>query len=217
MNINNIINGTPYKKFINSYNELKEDFTKENADKFFNTYKDEPLSFILENSRLIFSEPYNGYNFYREVINSPTFCAFSKIENENEKVLDYFESNESKFSDMQKDNAEFRTQMTKDFADFKESMLKEFSDFKDNIRVELQAIHSEIADTRSELKAEIADLRSDVRVQTSRIDSLVHWNYWIIALFIAFFMMPSVIEGVRAVFSALTQGIASFFKRKNSE
>ena len=118
----------------------------------------------------------------------------------------HFARTDKQLSDMQKDNAEFRTQMTKDFADFKESMLKEFSNFKDDIRVELQGIHSEIADVRSE-----------VRVQSSRIDSLVHWNYWIIALFIAFFMMPSVIEGIRAVFSALTQGIASFFKRKNSD
>ena len=129
----------------------------------------------------------------------------------------HFARTDKQLSDMQKDNAEFRTQMTKDFADFKEAMLKEFSNFKDDIRVELQGLHSEITNTRSELKAEIADLRSDVRVQSSRIDNLVHWNYWIIALFVAFFMMPSVIEGVRSVFAALSKGIASFFKRKNSD
>ena len=78
-------------------------------------------------------------------------------------------------------------------------------------------INSKIADVRTELKAEIADLRSDVRVQSSRIDNLVHWNSWIIAIFVAFFMMPSVIEGVRAVFAALSKGITSFFKRKNSD
>lgn len=88
---------------------------------------------------------------------------------------------------------------------------------KHSLKKNSSELKSQIADVRSELKAEIADLRSDVRVQTSRIDSLVHWNYWIIALFITFFMMPSVIEGIRAVFSALTNGIASFFKRKNSD
>lgn len=93
----------------------------------------------------------------------------------------------------------------------------DIAEFKAFVEKNNSELKSQIADVRSELKAEIADLRSDVRVQTSRIDSLVHWNYWIIALFIAFFMMPSVIEGVRSVFSALTQGIASFFKRKNSD
>ena len=93
----------------------------------------------------------------------------------------------------------------------------DIAEFKAFVEKNNSELKSQIADVRSELKAEIADLRSDVKVQTSRIDSLVHWNYWIIALFIAFFMMPSVIEGIRAVFSALTQGIASFFKRKNSD
>ena len=97
-----------------------------------------------------------------------------------------------------------------DIADFKAEINSKIAD----VRSELK---TEITNTRSELKAEIADLRSDVRVQSSRIDNLVHWNYWIIALFVAFFMMPSVIEGIRSVFAALSKGIASFFKRKNSD
>ena len=97
-----------------------------------------------------------------------------------------------------------------DIADFKAEINSKIAD----VRTELK---TEIANVHSELKTEIADLRSDVRVQSSRIDNLVHWNSWIIAIFVAFFMMPSVIEGVRAVFAALSKGITSFFKRKNSD
>ena len=93
----------------------------------------------------------------------------------------------------------------------------DIADFKADIKADATAIRSElkteIANVQSELKAEIAELRSDVRVQTSRIDNLVHWNYWIIALFVAFFMLPSVLEGVRAVFKSISEGISALFKR----
>ena len=108
-----------------------------------------------------------------------------------------------------------------DIAEFKADIKADVAAVRSELKAEIANVHSElkdeIANTRSELKAEIADVRSEVRVQSSRIDNLVHWNYWIIALFIAFFMMPSVIEGIRSVFSALTNGITSFFKRKNSD
>ena len=133
----------------------------------------------------------------------------------------HFNRTEKQLADFQKDNAEFKSLMIKEFSDFKETMRKEFSDFKDEMRVELQGVRSEIANVRSELKAEIADVRaeiadvrSEVRIQSTRIDKLVHWNYWFIALFAAFFLMPSVIDGVRSTFKALSNSISALFKRK---
>ena len=104
-----------------------------------------------------------------------------------------------------------------DIADFKSDIKAEISDVRSeiaNVRSELKA---EIASVHSELKAEIADVRSEVRIQSTRIDNLVHWNYWFIALFVAFFMMPSVIEGVRSTLKAISNGISALFKRKNSD
>ena len=97
----------------------------------------------------------------------------------------------------------------------------DIAEFKSEIKAEISGVRSElkadIANVRSELKAEIADVRSEVRIQSTRIDNLVHWNYWFIALFVAFFLMPSVIEGVRSTFKALSDGITALFKRKNSD
>ena len=89
--------------------------------------------------------------------------------------------------------------------------IAELKAFVEKNNAELKA---EIADVRSELKAEIADVRSEVRIQSTRIDNLVHWNYWFIALFAAFFLMPSVIEGVRSTFKAISDGLTALFKRK---
>ena len=108
-----------------------------------------------------------------------------------------------------------------DIADFKSEIKAEISGVRSELKADIANVHSElkseIASVRSELKAEIADVRSEVRIQSTRIDNLVHWNYWFIALFVAFFLMPSVIEGIRSTFKALSDGITALFKRKNSD
>ena len=110
----------------------------------------------------------------------------------------------------------------KAFVEKSNSELKaEISGVRSELKADIANVHSElkseIASVRSELKAEIADVRSEVRIQSTRIDNLVHWNYWFIALFVAFFLMPSVIEGIRSTFKALSDGITALFKRKNSD
>ena len=64
-----------------------------------------------------------------------------------------------------------------------------------------------------------------MKVESARIDSLVHWNYWIIALFAAYFMLPTVLEGVKAflkaitngIFRVITDGVVSLFSQKNKK
>ena len=75
-------------------------------------------------------------------------------------------------------------------------------------------IKADINNLRTELKSETSELRSDIKSMNTRIEDLVHWNYWMIAFIVALFMLPSVIEGVKSFFGALTKGIISVFKRK---
>ena len=101
-----------------------------------------------------------------------------------------------------------------DIAELKTFVEKNNAELKAEISGVRSELKSEIASVRSKLKAEIADVRSEVSIQSTRIDNLVHWNYWFIALFVAFFLMPSVIEGARSTFKALSNGISALFKRK---
>ena len=75
-------------------------------------------------------------------------------------------------------------------------------------------IKADINNLRTELKYETSELRSDIKSMNTRIEDLVHWNYWMIAFIVALFMLPSVIEGVKSFFGALTKGVISIFKRK---
>lgn len=95
---------------------MQKDYSESTAEAFFSTYKDQPLSFILENSRMIFSEPFFGLNFYKEsVLNS---CAFLSIENELDKVSSFVEENAD---NMPKEQRELYEGFEKEMESFIES------------------------------------------------------------------------------------------------
>ena len=107
---------------------------------------------------------------------------------------------------IQKDNAEFRERITKENSEFREKISTELTNFEGKIHKELEILH-----------AEITVLQSDVRVQNTRIDDLIHWNYWLIAFVVAFFTLPSIAEGIKSLLKAIAHSITSTLKGKRSE
>jgi hypothetical protein len=63
-----VLNGTDQKRFDNARAELAKDYTQSAAREFYYEYQNRPLSFLLRNSRNIFSETYYGLDFYRDLI-----------------------------------------------------------------------------------------------------------------------------------------------------
>ena len=102
INYENIINGTPNKRIKNAYDFMKSNYTKESAEEFKNAYEKEPLSSIIENSRLIFSEPYFGLPFFESVILNPKYCQFGSFDTERGKLKFFIEENSSNMNDTQK-------------------------------------------------------------------------------------------------------------------
>ena len=96
-----IFNESPKKVLIREYQNLKNDYTKRNAISYKMLYENKPLSFILENSRYIFSEPMKGYDFYKSFIENAVL-PFHKIEDEYLKIYEYVSENQEKMSDNQK-------------------------------------------------------------------------------------------------------------------
>lgn len=86
-----VTHGTDQKAFDVDRAELEKDYTQSNARDFFYDYKDKPLSFILKNSRNIFSEGYYGYGFYYDVINTRLINPL-QYRIELDKVNDYMKS-----------------------------------------------------------------------------------------------------------------------------
>ena len=92
INIDEIINGTPYKRINNAYNTMQENYNEHSAYTFYNVYKNEDIVSILESSRSIFSEPYKGLGFYKSIILNKNLPLFTYYESELNKINDYIDT-----------------------------------------------------------------------------------------------------------------------------
>ena len=101
LNKDRIFNESPKKVLIREFTNLKSDYTKMNALKYKSFYENKSLSFILENSRYIFSEPIRGYDFYKKVI-TESIIPFGKLDDEVIKVDQYIQENSNNMSETQK-------------------------------------------------------------------------------------------------------------------
>lgn len=101
LNKDRIFNESPKKVLIREFTNLKNDYTKMNALKYKSFYENESLSFILENSRYIFSEPIKGYEFYKNVI-TESILPLGKLDDEIIKVDEYIRENSKNMSDTQR-------------------------------------------------------------------------------------------------------------------
>ena len=100
-----IFNESPTKVLIREYTSLKNDYSRLNALKYKEFYENEPLSFIIENSRYIFSEPISGLGFYKNIMEN-SVIPYDKIVDEYEKVVNYYNEFSDNMSDSQRQNYE---------------------------------------------------------------------------------------------------------------
>lgn len=63
-----ILHANPTKNLIIRHRELQENYTEENAKDYSELYMNQPISFLLENSRYVFSEPTYGYQYYMDQV-----------------------------------------------------------------------------------------------------------------------------------------------------
>lgn len=101
---NRILNESPKKRLIIGFENLKKNYTKENALEYAKLYNSESLSFLLENSRMIFSESFYGKDFYKDVICNKDHecCCFDKYKEQLECIVDFIDENGSKMTEEQR-------------------------------------------------------------------------------------------------------------------
>lgn len=102
LNIDRILNENPTKVLMREYANLKSDYTKMNAIKYKSLYESASLSFILENSSCIFTEPMYGCDFYKSIMESQ-LIPFDMLLGEYDKVFEYTNTNLKKMSETQKE------------------------------------------------------------------------------------------------------------------
>lgn len=103
IDIERIINGTPDKRIVNAYNTLKNDYTEENAGRYKEVYSNEPISSILDNAEIIFSEPYFGTKFFIDLVNSSSAIWFTRYEDIYNKISNFYDTYISKMNGVQKE------------------------------------------------------------------------------------------------------------------
>ena len=103
VNVERILNDNPVKRLSIGFDKLKENYTESAAAEYLNLYKDMPVSFIVENSRMIFSEPYYGLDFYKNhVLEAAMIGTCVALPDEKEKVQNYLEENADVMDENQK-------------------------------------------------------------------------------------------------------------------
>lgn len=100
---NVVLNSNPVKRLRIAYENMKSNYNESSVQAHMETYKDQPLAFIIENSRYIFAEPTEGLKFYTEsVIKNDHAFLFTEYENEKEKIESYLTEFGSKMGEDQR-------------------------------------------------------------------------------------------------------------------
>lgn len=89
-----ILHSNPSKNLRIKHEELKQNFSEASAKEYSELYKGQPLSFLLENSRYIFSEPTYGYSYYMDQVTGKEHIleCVSAYPEEYEKLHEFVEA-----------------------------------------------------------------------------------------------------------------------------
>ncbi len=92
VNVNNIIN-TPDKIIRRAYDELKANYTKAGAFQYYDVYSKMPLSVILGNAKLIYAEPFKGYEFISNLVqNTPLpITAYNSLKEQLDSTITQYQ------------------------------------------------------------------------------------------------------------------------------
>lgn len=109
---------------------------------------------------------------------------------------------------MQKDNAEFRAMMVKEFNTFKDEVRQDIKEFKGEVRQDIKEFKAEVNTRFDSLEATVAVMDKDIIGLKHDVAGLYHWDYWLLSIILVVFAMPQIIAGIKALFSAIRDGIA---------
>ena len=119
------------------------------------------------------------------------------------------------FAQTESENAKFREQMREDFRSFRDEVKGDINDFKKEVNTRFDGVNARF----DSLQAQISVMQNDITGLKHDVNNLFHWDYWILAIIVAVFAMPHIIESIKSLFGAVRDGIAgilSLFRSKNS-
>lgn len=176
VDVNRIINGTPEKRILNAYNKMKENYTEATAQEFKDVYIKESDSSILDSSRMIFSEPYFGLDYYKEILESVSNYGFTRLYNESDKIHSFVEENGSLMNEEQKKIYEEAVSFVDNLLAHRKNAMLYGNYIKENVNEEFEDKLFSLAESyRKESSDENAE--NIITLFESSIDPLVYFVY----------------------------------------
>ena len=123
------------------------------------------------------------------------------------------------FARTESENAKFREQMREDFRNFRDQVKGDMDIFKKEIKSDINTFKKEVNTRFDSMQAQISVMQNDITGLKHDVNNLIHWDYWILAIIVAAFAMPHIIESIKSLFGAVRDGIAgilSLFRSKNA-
>ena len=104
-------------------------------------------------------------------------------------------------------------------AKFREQMREDFRNFRDQVKSDMDIFKKEVNTRFDSMQAQISVMQNDITGLKHDVNNLIHWDYWILAIIVAAFAMPHIIDSIKSLFGAVRDGIAgilSLFRSKNA-
>ena len=123
----------------------------------------------------------------------------------------HFAENNAQISAMRAENAEFKEQIKEEFRKFRDEVKGDINDFKKEVNTRFDGVNVRF----DSLQAQMSVMQNDITGLKHDVNNLFHWDYWILAIIVAAFAMPHIIESIKSLFGAVRDGIAgilSLFK-----
>ena len=131
----------------------------------------------------------------------------------------HFAENDAQISAMRAENAEFKEVIKDEFMKFRDEMRGEFNAFKSEVKGDINTFKKEVNTRFDSMQAQISVMQNDITGLKHDVNNLIHWDYWILAIIVAAFAMPHIIDSIKSLFGAVRDGIAgilSLFRSKNA-
>ena len=107
-------------------------------------------------------------------------------------LREHFARIDKQFAEMKADNAEFKIAIVNE-------MNKRF----DEMNKRFEGVNSRF----DSLQTQINTMQNDITGLKHDVANLQHWNYWILAIILAVFVLPHFASGVKTFFAAIRDGI----------
>ena len=112
-------------------------------------------------------------------------------------LREHFARVDKQFADMRADNAEFKT-----------TIINEMNKRFEAVNSRFDGLRSEMNSRFDGLQAQIYVIQNDITGLKHDVANLQHWNYWILAVILAVFVLPNFAAGIKTFLVVVREGIS---------